>query len=214
MLGQRSGECGELSRECPGAISCTQTRREEVVRLHQELIDCIELNFDATSELIGVLNTHLQCELHPTVRENCDIFLAAMKSIQDMQQAIDGRANWSKLEPDLYRKLHDFQETDATKMQILHSVATAVSGLTGTVAMGIFVKLALSKVVTRVQSQIMMIMVKVGASMIGAVAGMLLGVSVDLILSAFLGAVERPTGDSDSGARGAGEQVQASLQGV
>ncbi|XP_065276365.1 single-pass membrane and coiled-coil domain-containing protein 3-like [Emys orbicularis] len=172
-------------------------RREKVVRLHQELIDCIELNFDTTNELIGVLNTHCQFKLHPikmnrngTVRENCDILLAAIKSIQDTLQAIDARLK-SELEPDLYRKLHDFQEPDAKKMQILRNVATVVSGLAGTVAMGIFIKLALSQVVSRVLTQTTMVLAKIGASVIGAVAGMILGVGVDLILSAILGAVER-----------------------
>nr|XP_005315185.1 single-pass membrane and coiled-coil domain-containing protein 3-like [Chrysemys picta bellii]XP_042702058.1 single-pass membrane and coiled-coil domain-containing protein 3-like [Chrysemys picta bellii] len=172
-------------------------RREKVVRLHQELINCIELNFDTTNELMGVLNTHCQFKLHPikmnrngTVRENCDVLLAAMKSIQDMLQAIDARLK-SELEPVLYRKLHDFQEPDAKKMQILRSVATAVSGLAGTVAMGIFIKLALSQVVSRVLTQTTMVLAKIGASVVGAMAGALLGVGVDLILSAILGAVER-----------------------
>nr|XP_048684829.1 single-pass membrane and coiled-coil domain-containing protein 3-like [Caretta caretta] len=172
-------------------------RRETVVRLHQELINCIELNFDTTNELIGALNEHCHCKLHPikmnmkgTIRDNCNLLLSAIKSIQDILQAIDARLK-SNLEPDLYRKLHDFQETDAKKMQILRSVATVVSGLTGTVAMGIFIKLALSQVVSRVLSQTTMILAKVGASVIGAVAGMLLGMGVDLILSAILGAIER-----------------------
>ncbi|XP_026517184.1 single-pass membrane and coiled-coil domain-containing protein 3-like [Terrapene carolina triunguis] len=172
-------------------------RREKVARLHQELINCIELNFDTTNELIGVLNTHCQFKLHPikmnmngTVQENCDILLAAIKSIQDMLQAIDARLK-RELEPDLYRKLHDFQEPDAKKMQILRNVATVVSGLAGTVAMGIFIKLALSQVVSRVLTQTTMVLAKIGASVIGAVAGMILGVGVDLILSAILGAVER-----------------------
>ncbi|XP_065429707.1 single-pass membrane and coiled-coil domain-containing protein 3-like [Chrysemys picta bellii] len=172
-------------------------RREKVVRLHQELIDCIELNFDTTNELIGVLKSHCQFKLHPikmnrngTVRENCDVFLAAIQSIQDTLQAIDERLK-RELEPDLYRKLHDFQEPDAKKMQILRSVATAVSGLAGTVAMGIFIKLALSQVATRVLTQTTMVLARIGASVIGAMAGALLGVGVDLILSAILGAVER-----------------------
>nr|XP_005315041.3 single-pass membrane and coiled-coil domain-containing protein 3-like [Chrysemys picta bellii] len=173
-------------------------RREKVVRLHQELINCVELNFDTTNELIGVLNTHCQFKLHPikmnrngTVRENCDVLLAAIKSIQDTLQAIDARLK-SEPEPDLYRKLHDFQEPDAKKMQILRSVATVVSGLAGTVAMGIFLKLALSQVVSGVLTQTTMVLAKIGASVIGTVAGMILGMGVvDLILSAILGAVER-----------------------
>ncbi|KAG6926137.1 single-pass membrane protein with coiled-coil domains 3, partial [Chelydra serpentina] len=172
-------------------------RREKVARLHQEVINCIELNFDTTNELIGALNEHCRCRLHPikmnmngTIRENCDKLLAAIKSIQDILQTIDARLK-SNLEPDLYRKLHDFQEPDAKKMQILRSVATMVSGLTGTVAMGIFIKLALSQVVSIVLSQTTMILAKVGASVIGAVAGMLLGLGVDLVLSAILGAIER-----------------------
>ncbi|XP_044846642.1 single-pass membrane and coiled-coil domain-containing protein 3-like [Mauremys mutica] len=172
-------------------------RRERVARLHQELINCIELNFDTTNELIEALNTHCQFKLHRikmnmngTIRENCDILLAAIKSIQDILQAIDKRLK-RELEPDLYRKLHDFQEPDATKMQILRNVATVVSGLAGTVAMGFFIKLALSQVVVIVLSQTAMVLSIIGASLIGAVAGMIVGVGIDLILSAILGAIER-----------------------
>uniref|UniRef100_A0A452H0Z0 Single-pass membrane protein with coiled-coil domains 3 n=1 Tax=Gopherus agassizii TaxID=38772 RepID=A0A452H0Z0_9SAUR len=172
-------------------------RRERVVRLHQELINCIELNFDTTNELIEALNTHCQCKLHSvkmnmngTVQENCEILLTAIKSIQDILQAIDAKLK-SNLEPDLYRKLHDFQEPDATKMLILRKVSTVVSGFAGIVAMGFFIKLAFSQVVGRVLSQTAMVLAKIGASVIGAMAGMLLGVGVDLILSAILGAIER-----------------------
>ncbi|XP_030399324.1 single-pass membrane and coiled-coil domain-containing protein 3-like [Gopherus evgoodei] len=172
-------------------------RRKTVVQLHQELIDCIELNFDTTNELIEALNTHCQCKLHSvkmntkgTVQENCEILLTAIKSVQDILQAIDAKLK-SNLEPDLYRKLHDFQEPDATKMLILRNVSTVVSGFAGIVAMGFFIKLAFSQVVGRVLSQTAMVLAKIGASVIGAMAGMLLGVGVDLILSAILGAIER-----------------------
>ncbi|XP_032639837.1 single-pass membrane and coiled-coil domain-containing protein 3-like isoform X2 [Chelonoidis abingdonii] len=172
-------------------------RQEKVTWLHQELINCIELNFDTTNELTEALNTHCQCKLHPvkmnmngTVRENCDIFLTAIKSIQDILQAIDAKLK-SNLEPDLYRKLHDFQEPDAVKTQILCNVATMVSGLAGTVAMRFFIKLVLSQVVGTVLNQTAMVLAKIGASVIGAVAGMILGVGVDLILSVTLGSIEK-----------------------
>nr|XP_023970234.1 single-pass membrane and coiled-coil domain-containing protein 3-like [Chrysemys picta bellii] len=172
-------------------------RWERMVLLHQQLIDCVELNFDAINELIVALNRHCHCKLQPikmnrngTVWENCDVLLAAIQSIQDILQAIDEKLK-RELEPLLYQKLHNFQETDATKMQLLRSVAERVSGLAGTVAMGIFVKLALSEVTTTILSQIIKIMGKLGASVIGCAAGVLLGVSIDLILSAILGAVER-----------------------
>uniref|UniRef100_A0A8C3F8X8 Uncharacterized protein n=1 Tax=Chrysemys picta bellii TaxID=8478 RepID=A0A8C3F8X8_CHRPI len=171
-------------------------RREKVVRLHQDLINCIELNFDATNELIGALNTHCQFKLHPikmnrngTVRENCDVLLAAIQSIQDTLQAIDARLK-SELEPDLYRKLHDFQEPDAKKMQILRNVAKGVSFLGGIVAIRIFYNLA-SPVVSRVLSQMSTILARISASVIGLMAGALLGAGVDLILSAILGGIER-----------------------
>ncbi|XP_065429919.1 single-pass membrane and coiled-coil domain-containing protein 3-like [Chrysemys picta bellii] len=172
-------------------------RREEVVRLHQDLINCIELNFDTTNDLIKALNTHCHCELHPikmnkngTVRENCDVLLAAIQSIQDTLQAIDARLK-SELEPDLYRKLHDFQEPDAKKMQILHNWAKGVSGFTG-LALGILIKLVSSKVTTSVMSKMMTLVVKVGSSIVGAIfVGALLGVGVDLIFSAILGGIER-----------------------
>ncbi|XP_075763142.1 single-pass membrane and coiled-coil domain-containing protein 3-like [Pelodiscus sinensis] len=172
-------------------------RRERVTRLHQELINCMELNFDATNDLIGALNTHCQCKLHPihiqekgTLQDNCNVLLAAIKAVQGELQDIDEQLK-RKLEPHLYRKLHDFQEPESKKMQILRSVTTVVAGLTGTVAMGIFVKLALSEVGTIILSRLMTVVVKIGVSVGGAVAGILLGAGVDMIVSAILGAVER-----------------------
>lgn len=165
--------------------------------MHQELINCMELNFDATNDLIGALNTHCQCKLHPihiqekgTLQDNCNVLLAAIKAVQGELQDIDEQLK-RKLEPHLYRKLHDFQEPESKKMQILRSVTTVVAGLTGTVAMGIFVKLALSEVGTIILSRLMTVVVKIGVSVGGAVAGILLGAGVDMIVSAILGAVER-----------------------
>nr|XP_014425853.1 single-pass membrane and coiled-coil domain-containing protein 3-like [Pelodiscus sinensis] len=108
-------------------------RRERVARLHQELVNCMELNFDATNDLIGALNTHCQCKLHPihiqekgTLQDNCNVLLAAIKAVQGELQDIDEQLK-RKLEPHLYRKLHDFQEPESKKMQILRSVTTVVA---------------------------------------------------------------------------------------
>ncbi|XP_067411462.1 single-pass membrane and coiled-coil domain-containing protein 3-like [Emydura macquarii macquarii] len=167
-------------------------RRAKVVRLHQELIDCIELNFDAANTLIDVLNTHWTCKLSPvkmnkqgTIKENTDVFLAAMKSIQGVLQDID-KALASKLEPALYRKLHNVQETDATKMKILAEVTI------GVVTAGIFFTLIYSNVTISACGQITALMAEVGISLFGGiVASALVGVGLNLILSAIIGATER-----------------------
>uniref|UniRef100_A0A286XSG5 Single-pass membrane protein with coiled-coil domains 3 n=1 Tax=Cavia porcellus TaxID=10141 RepID=A0A286XSG5_CAVPO len=63
-------------------------RRQEVNRLHQQLLDCLSDSFHATNKLIGVLNVHLGCKLASiemkrdgTIKENCDIIIHAVTNI-------------------------------------------------------------------------------------------------------------------------------------
>ncbi|XP_074836698.1 single-pass membrane and coiled-coil domain-containing protein 3-like [Carettochelys insculpta] len=172
-------------------------RREKVVRLHQELLNSMELNFDATNELIGMLNKHWHCGLCPikmktsdTIQENCDLLLAAMTSIQGELKAIDEKLR-SCLEPDLYRKLHDFQEMDQSKMKILRTATQVARGAIGITAAAIIIKVGLSALASRVLSNVMMIVARVGIILGGIVVSAILGVGIDLIISAILGAKER-----------------------
>uniref|UniRef100_A0A8C8RJ88 Uncharacterized protein n=1 Tax=Pelusios castaneus TaxID=367368 RepID=A0A8C8RJ88_9SAUR len=172
-------------------------KREKVTRLQQELIDCMELTFEATNELIEILNTHLLYKLSPikmnkegTIQENCDIFTATTKSIQDVLQDIDKKLS-RKLEPDLYRKLHDLHETDHVKMRIVRAAFSLGAGSAGILVSGFIIKLAISKVATSALSQIATIMAKIGASVAGAVIGAAVGLGLDLIISAVTGAIER-----------------------
>uniref|UniRef100_A0A8C8REP0 Single-pass membrane protein with coiled-coil domains 3 n=1 Tax=Pelusios castaneus TaxID=367368 RepID=A0A8C8REP0_9SAUR len=172
-------------------------RREEVVRLHQCLVDCMDSNFYITNRLIELLNTHLGCKITPiemkkdgTIKENCEIFIYTMNKIQEVLQGIDEELK-KKLEPSLYQKLHDVTESDTTKMSIIKSVAHLITGFAGSAALGIVVKLCLNKVASLTMSRLVTIMAKIGVSAIGLVVGIAAGLTIELILSAIIGAIER-----------------------
>ena len=74
-------------------------RRRRVERLYQEIIDCMKDNFYATNKLVGYLKQHftvssgvgkivhgidhLEIREKKTIKENCDMFLAATAKLQD-----------------------------------------------------------------------------------------------------------------------------------
>ncbi|XP_067401845.1 single-pass membrane and coiled-coil domain-containing protein 3-like [Emydura macquarii macquarii] len=172
-------------------------RREHVIRLHQELVDSIDSNFDVTNDLIGLLNTHLGGKITPikmkengTIKENCDILIETMNKIQEMLQGIDEKMK-KNLEPSLYRKLHDVTESDTTKMKIIQSASNILADIVGSAAAGIIIKLVLKRVSLLALTNVVSIVAKIGASVFGLAAGVAIGVTVDMIFSAVLGAIEK-----------------------
>lgn len=122
-------------------------RREEVNRLHHQLLDCLSDSFNATNKLIGVLNTHLGCKLASiemkrdgTIKENCDIIIQAVMQIQKELQKVD-EALKDKLEPTLYRKLQDIQERETEKIAIVQKVISVILGEATSAASTVAVKL-------------------------------------------------------------------------
>ncbi|XP_019370498.1 PREDICTED: single-pass membrane and coiled-coil domain-containing protein 3 [Gavialis gangeticus] len=172
-------------------------RRQEVIRLHQELLDCMSVNFLATNELIGVLNAHLGCSIAHiqmrktgTIKENCDIIIQAMGEIQQEVRKIDKEMK-EKLDPMLYQKLCDIKEPEVGKIAIAHKVFSIILGEATSTAGLLAVKLIGSNVITNTVSKLVTLLAQIGASVLGGIGIAILGLGIDVVLQAILGAVER-----------------------
>lgn len=172
-------------------------RRQELIHLHRELLDCMSMNFHATNELAGVLNAHLGCTIthikmreSSTVKENCDIIIRAMREIQCQVQKIDGDMK-EKLEPVLYQKLYDIKEPELEKIAIAHKVFSIVLGEVTSTAGMVAVKLLSSNLITITVCKLISLLAQIGASVLGGISITILGLGMEMILHAILGAVER-----------------------
>ncbi|NWU97090.1 SMCO3 protein, partial [Upupa epops] len=172
-------------------------RRQELIQLHQELFDCMSTNFRATNELTQVLNEHLGCTItniqmrkSSTVRENCDIIIQAIHEIQHQIQKIDSDMK-EKLEPVLYQKLYDIKEPELEKIAIAHKVFSIVLGEATSTAGMIAIKLLGSNLITFTVSKLVSLLAQIGASVLGGISITVLGLGIEMILHAILGAVER-----------------------
>ncbi|XP_053107387.1 single-pass membrane and coiled-coil domain-containing protein 3 [Hemicordylus capensis] len=172
-------------------------RRQDVIALHQELLDCMQLNFKATNELIGTLNTHLGTRIthikikeNGTVRENCDIIIRAMKEIQQEVWKFDKQME-EKLEPVLYHKLYDIKQPELEKIAIANRILSLILGEATATASIVAVKLICSNIVTVTVSKLVALLAHIGVSVLGGIGISILGLGFDTILHAILGAVER-----------------------
>ncbi|KAM8821353.1 SMCO3 protein, partial [Eudromia elegans] len=172
-------------------------RRQELIQLHQELLDCMSTNFHATNELAEVLNEHLGCTIpyikireSSTIKENCDIIIQAMTEIQHQVQKIDSDMK-EKLEPVLYQKLHDIKEPELEKIAIAHRVFSVVLGEATSTAGMVAIKLIGSNLITLTLGKLVSLLAQIGASVLGGISIAILGLGIEMILHAILGAVER-----------------------
>ncbi|NWI98438.1 SMCO3 protein, partial [Crypturellus undulatus] len=172
-------------------------RRQELIQLHQELLDCMSTNFHATNELAGVLNEHLGCTIPhikiretSTIKENCDIIIQAMSEIQHQVQKIDSDMK-EKLEPVLYQKLHDIKEPELEKIAIAHRVFSVVLGEATSTAGMVAIKLIGSNFITLTLGKLVSLLAQIGASVLGGISIVILGLGIEMILHAILGAVEK-----------------------
>ncbi|XP_006125946.2 single-pass membrane and coiled-coil domain-containing protein 3 [Pelodiscus sinensis] len=172
-------------------------RRQEVIRLHQELLDCMLVNFHATDELIALLNTHLGCTISQikmekggTIKENCDIMIRAMSEVQQEVWKIDKEMK-EILEPMLYHKLYDIKEPEMEKIAIAHKVFSVVLGEATSIAGMVAVKLISSNIIIVAVNKLAALLAQIGASVLGGIGITILGLGIDMILQAILGAVER-----------------------
>ncbi|XP_008138661.2 single-pass membrane and coiled-coil domain-containing protein 3 [Eptesicus fuscus] len=172
-------------------------RREEVHHLHQQLLDCLSDSFRATNELIGVLNMHLGCRLasiemnrNGTIKENCDTIIQAVMEIQKELQKVD-EALKDKLEPTLYRRLQDIKERETEKIAIVQKVISVILGEATSAASAVAVKLVGSNVTTGIINKLVTVLAQIGASLLGSIGVAVLGLGIDMVFRAILGAVEK-----------------------
>ncbi|KAG8513782.1 Single-pass membrane and coiled-coil domain-containing protein 3 [Galemys pyrenaicus] len=172
-------------------------RRQQVHRLHQQLLDCLADSFHATNKLTGVLNMHLGCRLNfiemkrdGSIKENCDIIIHAMINIQKELQKVD-EALKDKLEPTLYRKLQDIKEKETEKIAIVQKVISIILGEATSAASAVAVKLVGSNVTTGIINKLVAVLAQIGASLLGGIGVAVLGLGIDMIFRAILGAVEK-----------------------
>ncbi|XP_006773315.1 PREDICTED: single-pass membrane and coiled-coil domain-containing protein 3 [Myotis davidii] len=172
-------------------------RREEVHHLHQQLLDCLSESFRATDELIEVLNMHLGCRLasiemnrNGTIKENCDTIIQAVMKIQKELQKVD-EALKDKLEPTLYRKLQDIKERETEKIAIVQKVISVILGEATSAASAVAVKLVGSNVTTGIINKLVTVLAQIGASLLGSIGVAVLGLGIDMVFRAILGAVEK-----------------------
>ncbi|KAM6214561.1 single-pass membrane and coiled-coil domain-containing protein 3 [Rhynchocyon petersi] len=172
-------------------------RRQEVNRLHQQLLDCLSDSFHATNKLIGVLNAHLGCKLTSigmkrdgTIKENCDVIILTMTKIQKELQKID-EALKDKLEPTLYRKLQDIKERETEKIAIVQKVISVILGDATSMTSAVAVKLIASNVTSGIINKLVKVLAQIGASLLGNITVAVISLGIDMIIRAILGAVEK-----------------------
>ncbi|XP_004713819.1 single-pass membrane and coiled-coil domain-containing protein 3 [Echinops telfairi] len=172
-------------------------RRQEVNRLHQQLLDCLSDSFRATNKLSDILNMHLGCRLpliemkrDGTIKENCDSIIQAIMKIQKELQKVDDALK-KKLEPTLYRKLQDLKERETEKIAIVQKVISVVLGEATSAASAVAVKLVGSNVTTGIINKLVAVLAQIGGSLLGSIGVAVLGLGLDMMFRAILGAVEK-----------------------
>ncbi|XP_078232214.1 single-pass membrane and coiled-coil domain-containing protein 3 isoform X1 [Pogona vitticeps] len=172
-------------------------RRQDVIKLHQELLDGMRLDFEATNDLIGTLNEHLGAKMMAikmkecgTVKENCDIIIQAMNIIQQEIQKFDKEIK-ERLEPGMYQKLYDIKQPELEKIAVVQRMVSIILGEATASAGAIIMKLICSNVVIIAVNKLVALLAQIGVSVLGGIALSVLGLGIDIILHAILGAVEK-----------------------
>lgn len=172
-------------------------RRQDVIDLHQQLLACMQLNFKATNELIGALNAHLGANMihikmkaGSTIKENCDIIIQAMNDIQQELGNFD-KGMKEKLEPVIYQKLYDIKQPELEKIATAHKIVSIVLGEATATAGAIVVKLIASNIIKVTVNKLATLLAQIGVSVLGGIGISVLGLGIEVILHAILGAVER-----------------------
>ena len=171
-------------------------RREDVVRMTTKLKTLMEGNFDATNDLIDLLNKHIKpnpmlehirVDDTATIKANADVLIARISQIQTIVEEYDTKLA-DKLDPELYRKLKDPDTSFKETLAIVKKVITATVGIGATVA-GI-------AIVTAIKTGAILggVVASIGIIAASAIAGLIVGVlalGIDMIASAIIGAIER-----------------------
>ena len=107
-------------------------KRTRVIQLYQELEDHMRANFDATNELIELINkefqhtglTRIEVDSRKSIKENAEVLIGAIKKIQVLTDKIDASLS-RHLEPLAYQKLMNGKTTFKDRYEIARGVANS-----------------------------------------------------------------------------------------
>ncbi|XP_055062679.1 single-pass membrane and coiled-coil domain-containing protein 3 [Misgurnus anguillicaudatus] len=169
-------------------------RRERLIRKSQQFFHLIEDNFNATNDLIEVVNKHLKLSLgrvtlneSATVKDNCNVLIQRIREIQAEIWKIDNKLK-IKLDPALYEELKNMNLyvplSMATHTQIA-KIAIGAGGMVTTAAVCWLIKseMILASVTTQIGA--------IASTSIGAVVLGVVFLGVGMIVEAILGSIER-----------------------
>ena len=170
-------------------------KREQVVSLSTKLHTLMEFNFEATNDLIDLLNkdaspsspiSKISVDSNATIKVNCQTLLDKMDEVMAVVDTIDEELS-KQLDPEIYRQLKapdlKFSERIALAKKAVSaglSVAATVAGIT---------------LIALIKTGIILanIVKAIGYMKTCAVAALLLGVlvmGIDMIASAIIGSIE------------------------
>ncbi|KAK9976715.1 hypothetical protein ABG768_021920 [Culter alburnus] len=168
-------------------------RREQLIRKSQEFQHVMKSNFEATNELIDVMNDHLSCSLEhiklneeASLQENCNVMIECMHKVQAEIEKIDKELK-EKLEPTLYEKLQN-KSLSTTDFQLISKALKVVCGF-ATEGSTTLVSLLINKGV--ILAKITSTFAKIGALTLANVGLGVVFMGVDMIVEAILGSIER-----------------------
>ncbi|KAK9976708.1 hypothetical protein ABG768_021913 [Culter alburnus] len=170
-------------------------RREQLIRKSQQFQDLMEGNFEATNQLIDVMNKHLNCSFQhitlnesATLRDNCNVMIECMHKIQAVVEKIDKKLK-EKLEPTLYEKLKvlnlSLPPEEFKDISIAIKTVCGVEGLTATAVVSILIRTG--DILANITSKF----VKIGAGTLACVGLAVVFIGIDMIVEAILGSIER-----------------------
>nr|XP_055062058.1 single-pass membrane and coiled-coil domain-containing protein 3-like [Misgurnus anguillicaudatus] len=165
-------------------------RREQLIRKSQQFTDLMEGNFDATNDLIEVLNKYLGFSFSPvtlnekgTLKQNCDVLIQHIHEIQAQIQTFDKELK-EKLDPVAYEKLKKMDLILPEQAKIVEDTV-GVGGSVVVVVVGWLLKsrFVLESVVSQIRY--------IGSTTIGSVVLGVVFLGIDMIAGAIMGSIER-----------------------
>ena len=171
-------------------------KRDQIVRDVQKIKSAMQLNFEGANELITIVNEHLKPKpfLKPillddsaTVEANAKVFIASMEQVQKVVEKFN-EALSKDLDPEIYKKIHDPDLDFEDVVKYVKPIVDTIIGVATMRAMYVVVQtIRLLGAIINMVGQFNTLLV----SGIAAVGLGVLGLGVDMIASAIIGAVER-----------------------
>ncbi|MBN3299306.1 single-pass membrane and coiled-coil domain-containing protein 3 isoform X2 [Amia ocellicauda] len=169
-------------------------RREKLCRLSQSLLEKMKNNFRATNKLSTVLNENFNCKFETitldegkTVKENCNVFLEAVRKIQAKIEEIDRRLK-EKLEPSCYQEILKLRNPSTGHLRTIQNALHGVVSLATVAGAGVLIHLIKNGgVLANISSRV----ARVAAGFFGCLAISALGLGIDMLLGAICGMIEK-----------------------